>query len=285
MNLLAMLVALGAERLLSPYRDAAAQRRLWAALRQRLALPAFWHSAIMPPLLVLGAAALALLLERQLPAEPLRLLYAGIVLFLCLGPRDLADDVQRLRAARAAGNSGEVARLTRLLQMGPEPDADHRSLLGALFIQSHERLFGTLWWFIACGPAGAVAYRLASRLPFGLDDAATPATRSAALQHALFAWLPARLTALLFALAGSMDDSMWAWRRLRHEDGAADWRQHTWAVLSEVANAALDWEDGGGPVLASSLDAALSEVLRMQTRALLILLAFAALLAMGAWIA
>jgi membrane protein required for beta-lactamase induction len=285
MNLLAMLVALGAERLLSPYRDAATQRRLWSAPLRRLALPALWRAAAMPPLLVLGAAALTLLLEQQLRGEALRLLYAGVVLFLCLGPRDLADDVQRLRAARAAGDAGEVARLTRLLQMGPEPDADHRSLLGALFIQSHERLFGTLWWFIVAGPAGAVAYRLGSRLPFGLDDPASPAARSAALLHALLAWLPARLTALLFALAGSMDDSLSAWRRLRRDHAGADWRQYTWAVLAEVANAALDWEDGGGPVLASSLDAALSEVLRMQTRALLILLAFTALLATGAWIA
>lgn len=280
-----MLVALGAERLLSPYRDAAAQGRLWAALRALPGVPGYWPAALMPPLVVAVATAVTALIERQLPGTPMRLLYAGAVLFLCLGPRDLADDVQRLRAARAGGNAGEVTRLTRLLQMGPEPDADHRSLLGALFIQSHERLFGALWWFVAAGPAGAVAYRLASRIPFRLIDAADPAARNAALLHALLAWLPARLTALLFALAGSMDDSMSAWRRLRQEHSGGDWRQYTWAVLAEVANAALDWEDGGGPVLASSLDAALAEVLRMQARALLILLAFAALLAVGAWLA
>jgi membrane protein required for beta-lactamase induction len=285
MNFLAMLIALGAERLLSPYRDAAAQRRVWLGLTRWFNVPAFWRSPAMPPLLVLGAAAITALLDRAIAAEPLRLLFAGGMLFLCLGPRHLADDVQRLRAARAAGDAGEVGRLTRLLQMGPEPDADHRSLLGALFIQSHERLFGTLWWFALCGPAGAVAYRLASRLPFGLDETGTPAANSAGFLHALLAWVPVRLTALLFALAGSMDDAMSAWRRLRRSDGTADWRQHTWAVLAEVANAALDWEDAGGPVLASSLDAALAEVLRMQTRALLILLALSALLAAGAWIA
>jgi len=214
----------------------------------------------------------------------LRLPFKALVLFLCLGPRDLADDVQKLRAARAAGDSATVTRLSGVLQMGPEPDADHRSLLGALFIQSHERLFGTLWWFLAAGPAGAVLYRLASRLPALIEEAQSPAARIAALLHAVLAWVPVRLTSALYALAGSMDDALAHWRQLRRS-AHPDWQRQTWNVLATVASAALDWEDGGGPVVASSLDAALAEVLRMQQRALLILLALAALFTAGIWIA
>lgn len=284
MKLLAMLLALAAERLFSPHRDAAIQTRLWDKLQQWLPLPAFWRSAATPPLLAALGAGLTYELWRALPSEPLRLLYSALVLFSCLGPRDLADDVQRLRAARAAGEAAEIARLTRALQSGPEPDADHKSLIGALFIQSHERLFGTLWWFLALGPGGAVLYRLASRLPLLIEDVHGPAARSAAALHALLAWIPARLTALLYALAGSMDDALSAWRRLS-DDFDGDWRQRSWAVLAETAGAALDWEDRGGPVVASSLDAALAEVLRMQTRAELVLLAVTALLTAGVWLA
>ncbi len=284
MKLLAMLLALGAERLFSPYRDSANRREVWAFLQKLLPAPGFWRAGWMPPLLVLLPTLAVLLIQREIHNEFFKLPFQALLLFLCLGPRDLADDVQKLRAARAAGDSETVTRLSGTLQMGPEPDADHRSLLGALFIQSHERLFGTLWWFLAAGPAGAVLYRLASRLPALITDPESPAAHSAAQLHALLAWLPVRLTTLLYALAGSMDDALADWR---HFPGGVhpDWKRQTWNVLATVASAALDWEDGGGPVVASSLDAALAEVLRMQQRALLILLALTALFTAGIWIA
>ena len=284
MKFLAILIGVTAERLFSARRHGRTQRGAWMAVRRLLPFAALWHSAMMPPLLVLAGAGITWGLLHQIGPEPVRMGVEAAVLFLCLGPRDLADDVKSLRAARSAGRSEEVAYLSRILQMGPEPDADHRSLLGALFIQSHERLFGVLWWFLGAGPAGAVAYRLASRVPYALEDPGTPAVRSAALVHGLLAWIPVRLTALLFGLAGSMDDALSSWRRIGHEE-APNWQRRTWTVLAEVGNAALDWEDGGGPVIASSLDATLAEVLRMQTRAELILLTLAALFTAGTWIA
>ncbi len=279
-----MLLALGAERLFSPYRDSAQRHGVWTFLHRLLPVAGLWRSPLLP-LLFAGLPALAvLLILRSIDSELLRLPYQALLLFLCLGPRDLADDVQKLRAARAAGDSETVMRLSGVLQMGPEPDADHRSLLGALFIQSHERLFGMLWWFVAAGPAGAVLYRLASRLPAMIEDRGSPAFRYASLLHSALAWLPVRLTSVLYGLAGSMDDALSHWNQLRRS-AHPDWQRQTWNVLATVASAAMDWEDSGGPVVASSLDAALAEVLRMQQRALLILLALAALFTAGIWIA
>ena len=74
------------------------------------------------------------------------------------------------------------------------------------------------------------------------------------------------LTVILLALA--------AWRRLGETGYAHSWRSHTWAVLAEVGCGALAAEEAdGGPAVPPKLDAALRAVLRMQTRALLILLA------------
>src|SRR3546814_10955431 len=87
------------------------------------------------------------------------------LLLLCLGPRDLTEDVHDLLAAREAGDIARVQQIARNLQRGPQPDASHRSLMGTLFIQSHEKLFGVLLFFFTFGPAGAVAYRIACRLP------------------------------------------------------------------------------------------------------------------------
>ena len=287
MILLALLLALGVERLMSTRRDGGSVDsplvRLWQLLPKPLRDAPFatW-------LLAFALAGLVALIGSSLSGGLTQLVYATAALFVCLGPRDLADDVQRLRAARAAGDAATVARLTRSLQRGPAPDADHRSLLGALFIQSHERRFGACLWFIVGGPAGAVLYRIASRLSALVE---TPsAQRSAALLHNLLAWLPARLTALLFGLAGSMDDALDALKRVQREAptaGSDGWQPRTWSLLAEAANASLDWEDapGSGPMIASSLDATLAEVLRMETRATLILLALVALFTAGVWVA
>ncbi len=287
MTLLALLLALGLERLLSTQqRDGSAALSLLERLWPRL--PSLLRNQVAVPwLLALGLAALTGWLYGQVHSLLAELAFATAALFACLGPRDLAEDVQRLRAARAAGDAATVARLTRLLHHGPTPDADHRSLLGALFIQSHERRFGACLWFIVAGPAGAVLYRIASRIGALVESPA--AQRQAALLHGLLAWLPARATALLFGLAGSMDDALEALKRVHTEPAAADqdgWQRRTWSLLAEAANASLDWEDapGSGPMIASSLDATLAEVLRMETRATLILLAFAALFSAGVWV-
>jgi membrane protein required for beta-lactamase induction len=287
MTLLAILLALAAERLLAAQRSPTAASdpvlaRLWPRLPARLR-----QSPATPWGLAIGLALLTALALHAVSYALFELAFSAAILLVCFGARDLADDVQRLRAARSAGDAATVGRLTRALQRGPAPDADHRSLLGALFIQSHERRFGACLWFVALGPAGAVLYRLASRLAVVADDG--PARRSADLLHGLLAWLPARLTALLFGLAGSMDDALEAFVRVHSEPMAEPhgWQRRTWSLLAETANAALDWEDapGSGPMIASSLDATLAEVLRMETRATLIGLAFAALFTAGTWIA
>lgn len=281
-----MLLALGAERLLSSRRNGAGPAdpvlaRLWPKLPL-----AFRNFAGTPWLLALAAAVGVALIADHLQFALFDLAFSAAVLFVCFGPRDLADDVQRLRAARSSGDAATVTRLTRVLQLGPMPDADHRSLLGALFIQSHERRFGACLWFMLLGPAGAVLYRISSRMAVLIEEAA--AQRQAALLHGLLAWLPARITALLYGMAGSMDDALDAFGRVHREpvSGGDGWQRRSWSLLAETANAALDWEDapGSGPMIASSLDATLAEVLRMETRATLILLALVAMFSAGAWV-
>lgn len=276
MNFLAILLALAAERL-SPQGTALGELRLLRLLLQALKrLGRAADTVALPWLLTIAAVVLTVWLDTCFAGGLTQILFAGGVLFLCLGPRDLSEDVLRLIAARQRGDATEVERLSRGLQSGPAPDESDRSLMGALFIQSHERLFGVLLWCMALGPAGAVAYRLASRLPRLLTQLGFSAnTQQAADQlHALAAWLPTRLAACLFALVGSMDDALKAWKNVGELNYSGAWRHHSWAVLAEVSAASLAMEEAdGGSTVAPNLDAALREVLRMQTRALLLLLA------------
>ena len=284
MSFLAVALALLAERAF-PQGTALGESRLIALLLKALrGLGAVADHAGLPWLLLVAGVALVQGLDTVLHAPLADMLFSAGVLLLCLGPRDLADDVQRLVAARARGDAAEAERLSRALQGGPAPDESHRNLIGALFIQSHERLFGVLLWFMALGPAAAVGYRLASRLPALMEQQGfgAAARQSATQLHALAAWLPTRITAALFALAGSMDDAVEAWKRTGELSYAGPWSSHSWAVLAEVGAGALAMEDEDGAVsVAPNLEAALAEVLRMQTRALLVLLAVFALYTSG----
>lgn len=278
MTLIGILIALGLERVLGHFPGWGRPVLFLAAVRglHRLLPGSLWRAPLLPPLLLLPPAWLAGWLPTQFENPILGLCVSAGILLLCLGPRDLAEDVDELLRARASGNLERATQLARALQRGPEPGETHRSLLGALFIQSHEKLFGVLLWFFVAGPAGAVAYRLASRLPRFLTETAadTPAQYAADWLHSILAWVPARMTAALYGLAGSLDDAMQEWRALATLS-LHDWRSHTWALLAEVSCASLRIEErGGGEVVPGNLDAALHEVLRMQMRALLILLAF-----------
>lgn len=284
MNFLAIVLALIAERAF-PQGTALGESRLLAALLKAVRSLGSWtDSAALPWLFGLAAIALTVALDSVLTGAVSQILLTGGVLFLCLGPRDLGSDIERLIAARQQGDSAEIERLSHALQSGPELEPTHRSLIGALFIQSHERLFGVLLWCMALGPAGAVAYRLASRLPrlLAQQHFGSAAQQSSDQLHALAAWLPARLSAGLFALVGSMDEALQAWKNVGELRYSGAWRHHSWAVLAEVSAASLAMEEAdGSPVVASTLEAALEEVLRMQMRALLLLLAAYAVFTSG----
>jgi membrane protein required for beta-lactamase induction len=256
------------------------------AWRKLLGNTPLWRHALVVPLMLVPPVWVVYAVFQSIDNLFVMLLGSAAVLLLCVSPRELASEIQQLLDARARGDRETAERLVRALQRVPEPDPSHRSLIGALFIQSHERLFGPLIWFFAFGPAGAVFYRLVSRLPWCLhSDGDCTALRLADALHNLAAWVPARFTALLYGLAGSLDDALrnWAALRLQADHG---WRARTWAVLAESAIGAVEVDaPGGGPTVPASFSQAAQEVLSLQARALLIVLACFALFATGSWIA
>lgn len=214
---------------------------------------------------------------------------AVLVLLLCLGPRDIAEELNSYFAARAAGDEDAARRIEGDLCTGPggiEREAPG-TLVGAVLLQAHERLFGVLLWFFIAGPFGAVLYRLGSALPRVLEDEELQAgerLREVANRlHALLAWVPAHLIAALYGLAGSTDDAVKAWRGTATGEG--DWMKRTWRVLTEVGRGALQYEDdeSGEPVSQDS-DAILHSALALIQRTLVILLGLFALFTIGGWL-
>jgi AmpE protein len=126
-------------------------------------------------------------------------------------------------------------------------------------VQANNRLFAVIFWFVLLGPFGAWTYRVTDlirrRAAFnvtrdGENETRERFLRAARLCHGWLAWLPARLTALGFALAGSFDGALRVWRT-----PAAD-RDHRSSELSEMLLArvgsgalALERREGESDVL------------------------------------
>ena len=93
----------------------------------------------------------------------------------------------------------------------------HQQEANQLVVTAHEHLFTVVFWFVLLGPAGALLYHLLTLLR-GLVSSrsahiggwAAPLTSL----HTLLAWLPARLTALFFALVGNFDTGFTCWRQM-----------------------------------------------------------------------
>jgi adenosylcobinamide-phosphate synthase len=79
-------------------------------------------------------------------------------------------------------------------------------------------VFALLFWFVIAGPAGIVLWQLtvALRAHWSVVEAKLPGEQAlgqiAQKAYDLLAWLPVRLTAMTFALAGDFEDAVHCWR-------------------------------------------------------------------------
>ena len=168
MTFIGILLALAAERVfghLPRVGEPMLVEQVVVTVQRLVPLGVYWRSALAPVLLLAIGTAAAAALDWWIRQPLVDLAYGSVVLFLCLGPRGLDRDIHRLIEAYDKNDLSAQRTLTLTLLRVPGPQATKRSMIGALFIQSHERLFGVLLWFFAAGPAGAVLYRLASRIP------------------------------------------------------------------------------------------------------------------------
>jgi adenosylcobinamide-phosphate synthase len=105
-------------------------------------------------------------------------------------------------------------------------------------LASHRQVFGTIAWFVVLGPAGAVLYRASDMLAARWGGAAGPENarfgRFAARFFFWADWLPARLTALTFAVVGNFEDAVDCWR-----GQALAWSTRTQGVILAAGAGAL----------------------------------------------
>jgi adenosylcobinamide-phosphate synthase len=111
-------------------------------------------------------------------------------------------------------------------------------------VLSHRYVFGVVAWFAVLGPAGATLYRaaasLAERWGARTGDDFGAFGQFAARAFEIIDWVPVRLTALSFAVAGDFEDAIYCWRTQ-----AASWMPRARGVLLASGGGALGVLLGG----------------------------------------
>ena len=203
---------------------------LWAgrnfdAGKQQHAWVVWGLTVLLPSLLVLGVHWLLL----WVAGWPLAMVWSVVVLYITLGFRQFSHNFTRIRDAL---DEGDEARARELLAQWQQVDASAlprseivRHVIEYSVLAAHRHVFGVLAWYsvlaaFGLGPAGAVFYRLSefaarywSSRSRHEHQPLSPALEQAARQAWTFAdWLPARLTALSFAVVGSFEEAIDGWR-------------------------------------------------------------------------
>lgn len=286
MTLISALLGLAADRLLShlhEFRRYDHFLRYIDWMRARFAGPAWEHIGgvlvmLIPLWLVVG------LLQSWLSdwlAGLIGLFFYIAVFVYCLGPRDLAADVDTycevcdtsdddLRQ-RAAG------RLLKDEQPLSDPQTDNQRLSSAVLAEANDRLFAVLFWFVVLGPLGAVMYRSASVLYFQRQEQGDFGEGIAWL-YAVLVWLPARLVALGYALSGHFDSALEGWR-LAHQEQPRG-AEGSEKVLLATGNGALGLSDSD---YQSATAAPVRAAMRLVWRTLTVWLVVLSLLVLAGW--
>ncbi len=224
--------------------DAGAQAQGWAA----------WALAVLGPAVLVALVhwGLDLLLGTWVA-----FVWTVAVLYLCVGFRQFSHHFTDIRDALEAGDeTGARAALARWQRVDVHQlarDELLRHVIEHSVLAAHRHVFGVLLCYLVfawlgLGPAGAVFYRLAEYLSRSWRER-PDGTPSAALRRAAErAWLlidhiPARVTALGFAVVGNFEDAVANWRQ-----DAARFAQPNDGVLLAAASGAINVRLGGQPL-------------------------------------
>ncbi len=141
------------------------------------------------------------------------------LLYFCLGLRSLYDHTAPIQAALQDGNLDQARRFTSYIVSRDTAQATEEDLAKAavesVLENGCDAVFGTLFWFIVAGGAGALLYRLSNTLD-AMWGYRTPRLLRfgcvAARVDDVLNFIPARLTALSYALLGKTRLAWQCWR-------------------------------------------------------------------------
>jgi adenosylcobinamide-phosphate synthase len=235
MSFFALLFALLIEQVrpLGPHNPIHSGLRIWArSVSRNFDAGKPQHGWICWTLAVVAPALLAFVIHWLLAAFvgwPAAMVWSVLVLYVTLGFRQFSHHFTDIRDALEAGDE---TRARQLLAQWQRVDASElprseivRHVIEYSVLAAHRHVFGVLAWFsvlaaFGLGPAGAVLYRMAEfvarywrhRSRTQAQPASEALQSAAARAWAVVDWVPARATAIAFAVVGSFEEAIDCWR-------------------------------------------------------------------------
>ncbi len=193
-----------------------------------------WALGVLIPTLLVAVA--YLLLKHY--ALPLAAPFGMIVLYLLLDFRGfgitaeaIAGDLKNDNLAGARAGVSLATGLNADLYKAPEIS---RVTIELTLTRAHYDLFAPVFWFVLLGPAGTLLYRLAQSVKQAWGVTETDFTRIAHRAFYWLDWLPARFTAISFAVVGDFEDALFCWRTQ-----AALWKDEAIGIMLASGAGAL----------------------------------------------
>ena len=170
----------------------------------------------------------------------LQFIFNVIVLYVCVDVSRLSKTANAVSMALESGDADEANEQLQVLTGKSTTDVNEteiaRAAVEGVLKQGNTLIISPIFWFILLGPFGAVLQRLSSILDslwgHRYERFAEFGWAAARFDDVL-GWVPARITALSYALMGSFEDALHCWRK----------RVGVWSDINS------------GPLLASGLGA------------------------------
>jgi adenosylcobinamide-phosphate synthase len=180
-----------------------------------------------------------------------------LIVYLTLGFRHYSHYFTSIQLAL---NGGDVDTARALLAEWTRQDTTDmnvsdisRLAVETALVTTHRNVFGVFFWFLMpLGPAGAILYRVAEHLarawnePDHMKNEAFG--RFAARAFYWIDWVPARLTAIAFAVVGNFEDAIYAWRNFAHR-----WTDEAIGIILSAGGGAMGLRLGTSAVNAADV--------------------------------
>ena len=142
-----------------------------------------------------------------------------VVLYFCIAPRSLEEHARAVGVPLAAGDLAAareaVARIVSRDTESMDEGDIARATVESVLENGNDAIFGAIFWFLLAGAPGALAFRLANTLD-AMWGYRTPRFLhfgwAAARLDDLLNWVPARLTAFSYCIAGDTANGFRCWR-------------------------------------------------------------------------
>ena len=171
-----------------------------------------WSLLVLTPTLFIS------LVITQLNAM-LQLIAGCVVLYITIGGRSLQEHAEQVRLDLESNNLPAARTHVSWLVSRETAELDaqgvSKACIESVLENGNDALFAPIFWFCILGPAGAILYRLANTLDAMWGYRTTRYLnfgRAAAQLDDALNYIPARLTALSYALVGHTRNALSCWQ-------------------------------------------------------------------------